>query len=158
MLAEARRKIPGARFVRADLTTEDVDIGQFDLATSFRFLGNAGPDLRRAALGAIAKRLRRDAFLIVNNHRNPHAIGTLFAKLGGGRHDLDLTHAMLARLLADAGFRITHVRPIGFWVVRARYKQSAMLESERAMSAERLFQHRAWARWAPDCVIVAQKR
>lgn len=158
MLTEARRKIPGAQFVHADLTSEDVDIGHFDLATSFRFLGNAGPELRRAALGAIGERLRRDGFLIVNNHRNPHAIGTLFAKLGGSRHDLDLTHALLVRLLEDAGFRITHVRPIGFWVVRARYKQTEILESARATNAERLFQHRAWARWAPDCIIVAQKR
>ena len=158
MLAEARIKCPNARFVRADLTSEDVDIGQFDLATSFRFLGNAGPELRSAALGAIAKRLRRDGFLIVNNHRNPEAIGSLFAKLGGSRHDLDLTHGLLARLLKDAGFRITRVRPIGFWVVRARYRQSAVLESERTTTAERMFRHRAWARWAPDCVVVAQKR
>ena len=158
MLAEARRKCPGAHFVRADLTSEDVDIGQFDLATSFRFLGNAGPELRQAALGAIAKRLRPEGFLIVNNHRNPRAIGTLLAKLDGSRHDLDLTHGMLVRLLADAGFRITRVRPIGFWVVRARYRQSAILESERATTRERLFRHRAWARWAPDCVVVAQKR
>jgi ubiquinone/menaquinone biosynthesis C-methylase UbiE len=157
MLAEARVKCPNARFVRADLTSEEVDIGQFDLATSFRFLGNAGPELRRAALGAIARRLRRDGFLIVNNHRNPHAIGSLFAELGG-RHDMDLTHAVLVKLLDDAGFRITRVLPIGFWVVRARYRQSAVLESERAKTAERLFRHRAWARWAPDCVIVAQKR
>jgi SAM-dependent methyltransferase len=158
MLAEARLKCPGTRFVRADLTSEDADIGEFDLATSFRFLGNAEPELRRKALNAIARRLRPQGFLIVNNHRNPRAIGTMFATLGGNRHDMDLTHAVLVRLLDDAGFRITHVRPIGFWVVRARYRRSVVLESERAATAERIFRHRAWARWAPDCVIVAQKR
>ena len=158
MLAEARRKCPSARFVRADLTSENVDIGEFDLATSFRFLGNAEPELRRAALCAIARRVRPHGFLIVNNHRNPRAIGTMFATLDGNRHDMDLTHAALLRLLDDAGFLIARVRPIGFWVVRARYRQSAVLESERAATAERLFQHRVWARWAPDCIIVARKR
>jgi SAM-dependent methyltransferase len=158
MLAEARLKCPNTRFVRADLTNEDVDIGQFDLATSFRFFGNAEPGLRRAALGAIVRRLRPQGFLVVNNHRNPYAIGTLFAGLGGSRHDMDLTHAAFLRLLREYGLRIAHVRPIGFWVVRARLRHSAMLDSARAATAERLFRHRALARWAPDCVIVAQKR
>ena len=58
MLAEARPKCPATRFLQADLTREDVDIGQFDLATSFRFFGNAEHELRQAAIAAIAKRVR----------------------------------------------------------------------------------------------------
>ena len=157
MLTEARSKCPATRFLRADLTREDIDFGQFDLATSFRFFGNAEPELRQAAMAVIAKRVRPQGFLIVNNHRNPHALGSLIAGLNGSHHDMDLTHREFERLLAESGFRITHVRPIGFWIIRAKHRHSPLLEREFPATAERLFRHRLWARWAPDCVIVAQK-
>lgn len=158
MLAEARSKCPGTRFLQADLTREDVDIGEFDLATSFRFFGNAEHDLRAAAIGAIARRVRPGGFLIVNNHRNPRALGSLIAGLGGGHHDMDLTYRKFRRLLGDSGFRITDVRPIGFWIVRAKHRHSPSLAGNAASIAERIFRQSLWAPWAPDCVIVAQKR
>jgi SAM-dependent methyltransferase len=158
MLAEARSKCPATHFMRVDLTREDVEIGEFDLVTSFRFFGNAQDELRQAALGAIAKRLRPQGFLIVNNHRNPHALGSLFAGLRGSPHDMDLTHRKFERLLTQFGFRITQVRPIGFWIIRAKHRYSPLLAGEFAAFAERIFRHITWARWAPDCVIVAQKQ
>ncbi|SRR5260221_7030448 len=158
MLAEARSKCPTTHFLLADLTREDVDIGQFDLATSFRFFGNAEPELRQAAIAAIAKRLRPRGFLIVNNHRNPRALGSLIAGLGGSRHDMDLTHRKFGQLLAESGFRITHARPIGFWMIRAKHRYSPSRTGRAASIAEQIFRHRIWAPWAPDCIIVAQKR
>ncbi len=157
MLAEARLKCPATRFLKADLTREDVDIGQFDLATSFRFFGNAEDELRQAAIAAIAKRVRPSGFLIVNNHRNPRSLGSMIAGLGGSHHDMDLTHRKLEQLLTKSGFLITHVRPIGFWIIRAKQRYSPSLAGSTAAIAERIFRRRIWARWAPDCVIVAQR-
>ena len=70
---------------------------------------------------------------------------------------MDLTHRKFERLLAESGFRITHVRPIGFWIIRAKQRYSSSLAGNTAAIAERIFRHRIWARWAPDCVIVAQR-
>jgi hypothetical protein len=54
------------------LTTTNLDIGQFDLVTAFRFLGNADDQLRRSAMDAL--RVRIDGYLLINNHRNPVAV------------------------------------------------------------------------------------
>src|SRR5262245_37552937 len=45
MLKAAASKLPSARFVCGDITTEDLHLGSFDLVTTFRFFGNAEPAL-----------------------------------------------------------------------------------------------------------------
>jgi SAM-dependent methyltransferase len=157
MLGQARRKCPSARFVCADLTRESRDFGQFDLVTSFRFFGNAQAELRAAALRAIATLLRPGGHLIINNHRNPQAFASLLHRMTGGRDELDLTHRELDRLLREHGIRILELHPIALWVFRAKLQTSPLLESRFADRAERAFGHRAWARFAPDCIVVGQK-
>jgi SAM-dependent methyltransferase len=157
MLAQARRKCPSARFVCADLTRESHELGQFDLVTSFRFFGNAQDDLRAAALRAIATLLRPRGHLIINNHRNPRALASLLHRMTGGKNDLDLTHQKLGRLLRDHGFGILEAHPIALWAFRAKLQTSPRLESRFADKAERVFRHRVWVPFAPDCIIVAQK-
>jgi SAM-dependent methyltransferase len=73
MLAVARERVTSAHLVCRDITDEaEGPEGKYDLITSFRFLLNAEPVLRAAALKAMAKRLRdRNSRLIVNNHGNP---------------------------------------------------------------------------------------
>jgi ubiquinone/menaquinone biosynthesis C-methylase UbiE len=156
MLAVARQKCPSTRFVCADLARQAVDVGVFDLVTSFRFFGNAEDDLRRAVLGAISRLLRNGGHLIINSHRNPHAIGSLLRK--GGTERMDLSYWKISRLLRDHGFRIVGVRPIGFWIYRARLRNERTLTSSRAAVAERAFRHRIFAPFAPDCVLLAEKR
>ena len=70
MIAEAARKCPSTRFVLRDLTTEPLADRDFDLATAFRFFGNAQDDLRRAAFRAISRQLARGGYFVFNNHRN----------------------------------------------------------------------------------------
>lgn len=157
MLAAARQKCPTARFVHADLTRDRVDIGEFDIATSFRFLGNAEHELRRAALAAIRQRLRSGGHLIVNSHRNPRSIAALLLSMRGHDYGMDLTYGKLTRLLREHDFRVVEVHPIGVWLVRARLRTASRLESPAAARYERLFSHRLLAPIAPDCVVVARK-
>jgi ubiquinone/menaquinone biosynthesis C-methylase UbiE len=157
MLSAARAKCPDTRFVCADIAQQPVDLGQFDLITSFRFFGNAEPELRAAALHAITRLLRSGGYLVINSHRNPHGIGTLLQGVAGGTHDMDLTFWKIARLLREQGLRIVAVRPIGFWVMRARLRTDQALNGRGARMAERVFRHRLWAPFAPDCVLVARK-
>jgi len=158
MLSEARRKCPLTRFVCVDLTRENVDLGQFDLVTSFRFFGNAQDELRSSALDAISRLVRKGGHLIINSHRNPHSIGAILQAICGHRHGMDLGYSKITRMLRDHGFRIVAVRPIGFWVFRAAWRRETVLNSRGADFAERVFRHRILAPISSDVIIVARKR
>ena len=156
MLSRARAKCPATRFIQADLTREAVDIGTFDLATSFRFLGNAQDELRDAALDAIAARLRAGGHLIVNSHCNPWSIQALLHRATGGSHGMDLHYGKLVRLLRRHGFRVVERRPIGFWLYRSRLlADPAILDAPEAR--EQRFRAGWLVRFAPDAVVVARK-
>jgi SAM-dependent methyltransferase len=157
MLAAAQQKCPGVRFVHADLTRQDVDLGTFDLVTSFRFFGNAQADLREAAMAAIARHVRPGGHLVVNSHRNPHCVGALLQTLGGHAHGMDLGFGKMKRLLAANGLRVRSVRSIGTWVLMARMRTPAILEGRTGALAERMLAARLFAPVAPDCIIVAQR-
>jgi SAM-dependent methyltransferase len=59
MLNRAAQKVRRAMLLCRDITADAADIeGRYDLITCFRFLKNAEPDLRRAALRQLALRLK----------------------------------------------------------------------------------------------------
>ena len=157
MLETAKCKVPGARFLSLDLTSTSVDIGEFDLVTSFRFFGNAGVDLRSAALRALNARVKLGALLLVNNHRNPWALMNLLAQVGGEKLDLDLTHGNFSLILRTAGFEVVAVRPIAVWQFRHSLAAHAGQHPKREAFLERIFGRRFLAGIAPDCVILARK-
>jgi len=157
MLATARGKCPQTRFVCVDLARENPDLGSFDLVTSFRFFGNAQQELRLAALDAIVRRLPHGGHLVINSHRNPHSVGALLQRAGGLQHGMDLSYFRLRRMLRERGLCIVAVRTIGFWVLRSRLRTASALASRGGRIAERLLRHRAWAAFAPDCIVVARK-
>ena len=64
---------------------------------------------------------------MINSHRNPHGIGTLLQGVAGETHGMDLTFWKIARMLREQGLRIVAVRPIGFWVMRARLRTDKAL-------------------------------
>ncbi len=91
MIEMARSKVPGVSFHVCDLTKDDVELGAFDLVTSFRFLGNAQDELRESALAAIVKRMSPGSYLIADSHRNPRALHELLHRItGGADHCMDL--------------------------------------------------------------------
>src|ERR1041385_966544 len=174
MLKQAQAKVPSARFIRGDLTTEDHRLGAFDLISSFRFFGNAPAGLRSAVLRAMNPLLRKGGYLLINNHKNPLAIASLIARLRGSDAPGDssdragdcpvwpiwrntLTSRTLRRILKQAGLSVVESRPIAVWQYRARLMATAGSNPAREERLERLFRARAWLTLAPDAVILAEK-
>jgi len=158
MLAAARQRCPGVRFVEADLTRGEVDLGAFDLATAFRFFGNAQPALRQQVLQVLAGLVRPGGYLILNNHRNPRSLAALFHFLTGGRLEMDLTHFALQRLLAKHGFQVINSLPIGAWLYRSRMLGQIRNVDSGVLRREAMFGHRLLAAVAPDTILVARRR
>lgn len=159
MLEVARRKLPSTQFHLGDLTTSDIDLGgPFDLVTSFRFFGNAQPELRESALAAIVRRMRAGAHLIINSHRNPRALYAVLGRLtGAADHGMDLHMGKLRELLARHGLRVVREQPIGAWMYRSRMLEVCQPDTAQAITNERRFAHPRWSTWAPDVVVVSQR-
>src|SRR5437762_6363408 len=155
MLAKAAAKLPSARFLRADLTTEKHDLGTFDLASSFRFFGNAQAELRAAVLRALNALLRPGGYLLINNHRNPNAIAALIERVRGGGHATPsggaadgysntITNGSLRRMLTVAGFSVVEAHPIAVWQYRARLMVAAGRNPDREARLERMVGSSVW--------------
>ena len=158
MIAVAKHKLPTTSFHLCDLTQNDLDLGLFDLITSFRFFGNAQDDLRDNALQAIVKRLVPGGKLIINSHRNPRALYALFDRLTGGSSGvMDLHLPKLRRLLSRHGLEIVQLQPIGAWMYRSRLLGGYRADDAVAIANERRFGHRALSAVAPDVIVVAQR-
>jgi SAM-dependent methyltransferase len=159
MLEQARRKCPQTRFHLGDITAQDPDLGQFDLISSFRFFGNAQDELREAALQAITKRLASGGHLLINNHRNPHALYARLDRLTGGdaAQVMDLHLPKLRRLLQRHGLQIVLAQPIGAWLYRARLMYTAQPDDARALRNEARFSAGWLAPIAPDMILAARK-
>ena len=157
MLAVAAQKVPSATLVCGDITTQRLELGLFDAITSFRFFGNAQPDLRSAVLRALNPLQQIGGYLIVNNHRNPSSVANLIGRARGRGSKMDLTHSRFRRLLKDSGYTIVSSRPIGAWQFRARLMVAAGSNRDREERLERLFGAQAWVSLAPDAVHIARK-
>jgi SAM-dependent methyltransferase len=72
MCAQARKRLRAGSVICADITAPGAPVeGRYDLITAFRFVLNAEPALRRAAMKALAARLRDGtSVLVFNNHGN----------------------------------------------------------------------------------------
>lgn len=119
MVEVAREKVPTARILQADITTENVDVGTFDVITLFRFILRAH-DLRDEVLDWLRSVIRDDGLLIVNNHRNAYSIRGLMYRLSHlFRHDGTeselLTDRQVEELLRASGFEVTE--EFGFGVL-----------------------------------------
>lgn len=159
MLRTARARCRFTEFVHADLTdlTRDThELSGFDVVTAFRFFGNAEPALRRDSLVAINRALRTGGHLILDNHRNPHALAQWAQRLTGGRSRLTLGYFELRRLLRQAGFRIRWQRPIGFWLYRTGLYANLRSVNPAAWP-ENVFGHSWFAPLAPNVIIAAEK-
>lgn len=159
MIEEAKKKCPQTRFHLADLTQQDLDLGEFDLVTSFRFFGNAQDELREGALRAITRRLARGGHLLINSHRNPRALYALLDRATGGTSgSMDLHLPKLRGLLSRHGLEIVALQPIGAWMFRTSLMLSTRPDDARAIRNEARFGAELFAPIAPDLIVVARKR
>jgi SAM-dependent methyltransferase len=160
MLEAARDRCRFTQFIEADITRaatqEQHGLRGFDLVTAFRFFGNAEPELRRDALQAINRALRPGGALVLDNHRNPHALARWGHRLTGGRTGARLGYFELRSLLREAGFRVRWQRPIGAWLYRTGLFRK-LREVDPAGWPENSFGHPWLAPVAPDFMLAAVK-
>ena len=120
MVAEARKKVPDARFVLGDVTTDPAVLAEpasFDSATCFRFFLNAEPGLRDAGAKAIAALLKPGALFIFNNHGNRTSLlrpAEGLRALLGLPVAISLPHQELIDLVQRNGFEVLETRGVCF--------------------------------------------
>lgn len=121
MLAIAREKLKRTEIIEADITTENIlKPIKFNLITAFRFFLNAEPELRSAAINAIAELLDDDGCLVFNNHQNS---GSIWIKLRHAHHQKKnpegiyntMSIEQMKKLAEEAGLEIIDIYPAGFF-------------------------------------------
>ena len=121
MLEIAKKKLSRTEIIEADITTEDILKGRkFNLITAFRFFLNAEPELRSAAMRALAGLLAEDGILVFNNHHN---LGSPWVRLLHRRHLRKSPNGIfnvmsleqMTELAEDAGLEIVEIHPAGFF-------------------------------------------
>ncbi len=157
MVERARRKCPRTHFRIGDPTRDEVDIPPVDLATAFRFFGNAQDGLRREALAALHRLIRPGGILILNNHKNRWSLHALLRACRGHRPDGDLSYRRLRRMLRDAGFRVVRTYGIGAWLVRHRWNRPAIMRSRLVRWIDAGMGVWPLRFLAPDLVVIARR-
>jgi SAM-dependent methyltransferase len=126
MLARAQERFPGARFVRGDVMKDPslLDrLGPFDLVTVWRFVAPAEPDLRLAALSAVARSMENGGMLVVNNSANRtslHSVALFVRSLLRAPPRRDgiyrglLSHTELCGLLQAVGLSVVETKGVSY--------------------------------------------
>jgi len=121
MLAIAREKLKRTEIIETDITAENVfKPRKFNLITAFRFFLNAEPDLRSAAIEALAELLDEDGYLVFNNHQNS---GSPWIKLRYAHYRKKnpegtfnvMSIEQMKKLAEGAGLKIIKIYPTGFF-------------------------------------------
>jgi ubiquinone/menaquinone biosynthesis C-methylase UbiE len=121
MLAVARRKLKRTEIIETDITAENVlKPRKFNLITAFRFFLNAEPELRSAAIRAIAELLDEDGYFVFNDHQNS---GSPWIKIRHEHYRKKNPEAtfnvmsieQMKNLAEEAGLEIIKIYPVGFF-------------------------------------------
>ena len=121
MLAVARQKLKRTEIIETDITTENVlKPRKFDLIIAFRFFLNAEPELRSAAIKAIAELLDEDGYLVFNNHQNSGSPWIRLRFAYYRKKNPEATFNMMSirqmkNLAEEAGLEIVEIYPAGFF-------------------------------------------
>ena len=157
MLEKAKDKCQNTNFIHKDITKDSLDIEQVDLITSFRFFGNAQDSLRSEVLAQLNTLLKKDGYLLINNHRNPWGLSYMLGRLTGGKKELDLSPRKLKNLLDKNGFKIKETYGIGAWCFRSSLVNPKLLNSKLARYLELFSKFPGAHLISPDAIIIAQK-
>jgi predicted TPR repeat methyltransferase len=121
MLAVAGKKLKRTEIIKADITAENIlKPRKFNLIIAFRFFLNAEPELRSAAIKALAELLDEDGYLVFNNHQNS---GSPWVKMRSVYYRKKYPHVTynvmsveeMAKLVEEAGLEIAEICPAGFF-------------------------------------------
>lgn len=158
MVEQARVKCPQTTFVIRDITAQPLDHARFDLATAFRFFGNAQDDLRRSAFRAVSRHLVPGGYFVFNNHRNRGSGRARLQRVTGRYQDhADLDLAGLHRLVEPAGLRIERTVGIGWWLLAHRFDRPSTYATPLARLLEPLSTLGPVAPYCPAYIVVARK-
>ena len=124
MLDYAGQKVTRARLVCGDATQDPGLLdGPYDLITAFRFLLNAGDELRGDALELFRSKLSDDGYVILNIHGNRFSMrwpGTVVRRVLLRQRDQNqLSYWETKALLEKHGFTLTEVVGFALLVPRA---------------------------------------
>lgn len=157
MLEVARGHCPGARLVEGDVTRDPGLVTETaDVVTAFRFLLNAEPPLRSAALDWMRDRLAPGGALIVNFHLNPRSARGRYLRLRGAP-DVNLVGVTQAcHLLAAHGLAVRRVRGYSYLPYR-RDGSRLLLPRLRHGIEARLARTEALPKWGSAFLLLAER-
>ena len=149
MLAEARRKVPGARLIQTDVMVNPPDVGIFNVISLFRFILSAEQHLREGVLRWLRSVIAPDGVLVLNNHLNRWSIfgiihradNVIHGRRGGPPADKDVE-----MLLQRCGFTVFERYGFGVippWRNRRYFPSTTLLYLEHLLERSKTLQNYA---------------
>jgi SAM-dependent methyltransferase len=159
MLDEARRRVPAARLICADVLEQPVSVGTFRVVSLFRFFLAAQHDLRAGVLRWLRDVIEEDGVLVLNNHLNRHSLTGLRHRVSNrlhGRPGAPPAERDVRALVGGCGFEIVDAYGFGVippWIDGRRLPSGLLLAVERRLGSSRTLQ-----RVAKDRIYVCRPR
>jgi SAM-dependent methyltransferase len=139
MLAEARRRVPGARLIQADVMVNPPDISPCNVISLFRFILSAEHHLREGVLRWLRSVIAPGGVLVLNNHLNrwsPLGIIHKVDHLMHGRRGASPSHKEMETLLRQCRFRVFERYSFGVippWRDRVFFPSTPLLHLEQLL-------------------------
>ena len=121
MLNQAKKILKNPIIINKDFTKVKIK-KKFDLITAFRFFPNAEPHLRKKAVKFISKNLKKNGFLIFNNHRNFWSLPYIIRRFTFRSDGFGMTHSEIKDLLNSNRLKICDYRSIGYFTDKEKSK------------------------------------
>lgn len=147
MLAEARRKVPGARLIQTDVMVTPPDVGIFNVISLFRFILSAEQHLREGVLRWLRSVIAPDGVLVLNNHLNRWSILGIIHRMdniihgGRGGPPADKHVEMLLQRCGFAVFERYGFGVIPPWRNRRLFPSITFLYLERLLGKSKTLQN-----------------
>ena len=116
MVEHAKSKIKDVNYIDKDFNEITNFDQKFDLITAFRFFPNAEPLLREKAMKFISEHLKKDGYLILNNHKNFWSVPFFFKRLTFRSDGFGFTHKDIQSLLRRNNLKIVDFYSCGLFI------------------------------------------
>jgi SAM-dependent methyltransferase len=149
MLAEARRRVPGARFIQADVMVNPPPTGTFNVISLFRFILSAEHYLREGVLLWLRSVIARDGVLVLNNHlngRSPLGVIHRVDNIRHGRPGAPPSDRDIEMLLQRCRFKVFEQYGFGVippWRDRRLFPSTPLLYLEKLLGKSKMLQKHA---------------